>query len=157
MAKVLDWVDENKMEHQFAVFTQTAVGKMLLQHAPHHCTVHFPFSLPFESLHARAKVLLMMKMRKMKKIKTMMIMFVFMWMVMKVEDEYPTLEEDIKKFKQREVHWKDMVWNLWQLSHVHEMAHRDPEALPIHVTPLSFRQTVCSRGTLDLLHQARLH
>lgn len=147
---MLPWVEENKLEHQFAVFTQTAVGKMLLEHAPHHCTIHFPSSLPFESLHARAKVRLVTK-------RWRRYAFCFLQQtpgrVTQVEDEYPTLEEDIARYKRREVLWRDFVWNLWQLSHVHEMAFRSPEALPIHVTPLSFRETICSRDTIDLLHQ----
>lgn len=122
----LGWVEENKLEHRFAMFAQTAVGKMLLDHVPHHCTVHLPPLLPFEQPQAKAKV---------------------------SEKDYPTLEEDIQHYKCREVPWKDFVWNLWQLSHVQEMAHMDAESPPIPLSRLSFRDTVCGRPTLDLLHR----
>lgn len=121
----LGWVDENAMEHRFTMFVQTAVGKMMLDHAPHHCTVHLPAVLPFELPHVKAKV---------------------------AEKEYATVEEDIAKYKCREVHWKDFVWPLWQLSRLHEMAHLDPEAEPLPLSPLSFRETVCGRDTHEFLH-----
>jgi len=121
----LPWVEDNELGHRFTMFTQTMVGKMLLEHAPHHCTVHLPPLLPFELPHAKAKA----------------------------REDYPSLEQDIAKYKCREARWKDMVWQLWQLSHVHEMGRADEEALPIPLSPLSFRETVCSRSTLDLLHE----
>jgi hypothetical protein len=57
MGAGLGWVDENAMEHRFTMFVQTAVGKMMLDHAPHHCTVHLPAALPFELPHVKAKAL----------------------------------------------------------------------------------------------------
>jgi hypothetical protein len=73
------------------------------------------------------------------------------------EKEYATVEEDIAKYKCREVHWKDFVWPLWQLSRLHEMAHLDPEAEPLPLSPLSFRETVCGRDTHEFLHHVRQH